>query len=292
MTLHHDTRPLSIDLLGPDDLVETFAFLDRDPIVNVYLAALVLRDALGHARDQFLAARRDDAIVALLYLGPGSGAILPVGDDRDALRRLADEAAARLASFPRRFQIIGTRPAVRPFLARFAEAGRVPRLERDQTYMALERGDLAEVEPLPELRPAGPEDQERMFESGVRLRTEELEEDPRRADALAYARRVEEECRDGHTFVWADEDGLRFRASVSARTADAAQISGVYTLPLLRNRGIATRGVAELCRRLFGRSAAACLFVNDLNAPAIAVYRKLGFTARAEWYSAFYTGER
>ena len=42
MTLHHDTRPLSIDRMGPDDLVETFAFLDRDPVLNVYLAALVI----------------------------------------------------------------------------------------------------------------------------------------------------------------------------------------------------------------------------------------------------------
>ena len=288
MTLHHETRPLTVDRLGPDDLVEAFAFLDRDPILNVYLSALVLRDALDHPRDLFLAARRDDALAALLYLGPASGAVLPVGEDGAALVRLAEEASGRLESFPRRFQIIGTRVATRPFVARLTAAGLVPRLERAQTYMAVERGGLAATAPLPELRAATPADAEALFESGVRLRREELDEDPRRADALAYARRVEEECRDGHTFVWTDAGGLRFRASVSARTGDAAQISGVFTPPGLRNRGIATRGVGELCRRIQERSAAACLFVNDVNAAAIAVYRKLGFTSRAEWYSAFY----
>jgi len=43
-----------------------------------------------------------------------------------------------------------------------------------------------------------------------------------------------------------------------------------------------------LCARLLEKSAAVCLFVNDFNAPAIAVYRRLGFTPVAEWASAFY----
>ena len=47
MALHHDTRILTVEQLGPDDLVETFAFLDRDPVVNVYLIALTLRDGLA-----------------------------------------------------------------------------------------------------------------------------------------------------------------------------------------------------------------------------------------------------
>src|SRR5437867_7212250 len=120
MTLHHDTRPLSIDRMGPDDLVETFAFLDRDPVLNVYLAALVLRDGLAHPRDSFLAARRDGEIAALLYLGLQSGAILPVGDDPPALGLLAAQMRERLPALPRRFQVIGPRGAVAPFVTRFA----------------------------------------------------------------------------------------------------------------------------------------------------------------------------
>jgi predicted GNAT family acetyltransferase len=281
-----------VDRLGPDDLIETFAFLDRDPVVNVYLVALTLRDGLAHTRDTFWAARRDGEIAALLYLGPQSGAILPVGDDPAGLRLLAEEARVRLSALPRRFQVIGPRAAAAPFLACFSDAGLTPRLERAQTYMALDRGALAVPERLPELRPASPDDHPRMFESGVHLRVEELDEDPRVADLMSYSRRVEEECRDGHTFVWTGAEGLRFRASVSAATADAAQISGVYTPPALRNQGIARRGVGELCLRLFEHSGAACLFVNDINAPALAVYRRLGFTKRAEWVSAFYAGPR
>lgn len=288
MSLHEDTRTVAIDRLGPDDLVETFAFLDRDPVVNVYLVALALRDGLAHPRDAFWGARREGEITSLLYLGPQSGAVLPVGDDPAGLRLLAEVARERLSALPRRFQVIGPRAAAAPFVECFAAAGLTPRLARPQTYMAVARAGFARTDRMPELRPAAPEDAAAVFESGVSLRIEELEEDPRQADPLAYARRVEEECRDGHTYVWREDGELRFRASVSAVTGDAAQISGVYTPPALRNRGIAQRGVGELCERLFERSRAACLFVNDVNAPALTVYRKLGFAARAAWFSAFY----
>jgi len=117
---------------------------------------------------------------------------------------------------------------------------------------------------------------------------EELEEDPRRADALAYARRVEEECRDGWTWVWRDGRGLCFRAGISALTAEAAQVSGVYVPPSLRGQRIASQALAELCARLLQRSRTVCLFVNDFNAPALALYRRMGFVATADWASAFY----
>ena len=40
MALHPDAGALAIERLGPPNLVELFAFLDRDPVLNVYLVAL------------------------------------------------------------------------------------------------------------------------------------------------------------------------------------------------------------------------------------------------------------
>ncbi|MBI5711400.1 MAG: GNAT family N-acetyltransferase [Candidatus Eisenbacteria bacterium] len=292
MSLHHSTGAVTLDRLGPGDLLEVFGYLDRDPVVNVYLLALALRDGLARPRDEFWAVRRDGELVGLLCLGGQSGAVLPLGDDAAALRLLADQAAARLAFLPRRFQVIGPREAVAAVVERLDARGLAPRVRRAQLYMAVPRGSLAPGERLPELRPARPEDYDLVFHSGAGLRAEELEEDPRAVDPLAYARRVEEECRDGYTWLWVADGALRFRASVSALTSDAVQISGVYTPPALRNRGHATRALTELCTRLFHRAGAACLFVNDFNAPALAVYRRLGFEDRAAWASAFYEAPR
>ena len=273
---------------GFPDLLEVFGWLDRDPVANVYLVALVLRDGLSAPRDEYWLARRGDALAGLVCLGGSSGAILPVGEDPQALAALAVRVAERLSVVPRQFQVVGPRAAVTAVVARLREAGLGPRLELLQTYMAVERGGLPPFERLPELRPARPEDYELVHRSGAELRAEELKEDPRLADPGTYARRVEEECRLGHTYLWLEDGALRFRASLSALTADAVQISGVFVPPGLRNRGLARRGLAELCTRMFPRARSACLFVNDSNAPAISLYLRLGFRPCAEWASAFF----
>jgi uncharacterized protein len=283
---------ISVDRLSPSDLVETFGFLDRDPVANVYPIALLLRDALGRPRDEYWGARRHGEMVALLHLGGQSGAVLPLGDDAEALRLLGEQASQRLLSLPRRFQVIGPRDAVDPFLTRFSRSGAIPRLDRPQSYLALEGGRLPPFEPLPELAAATPADEPLVHESGARLRLEELDEDPRDVDPTGYRRRAAEECRDGHTYLWKNSSGLRFRASVSAVTADAAQVSGVYTPPELRGQGVARRGLSELCHRLLDRTRAVCLFVNEVNLPALALYRRLGFRPHVAWRSLFYDGAR
>jgi uncharacterized protein len=289
MALHPEPGVLPVERLGPADLLEVFSFLDRDAWLNVYLLALTLRDGLAHPRDEFWGVRRDGELVALVYLGGQSGAVLPCGDEDPAAHAaLSGQVQRRLAFLPRRFQAIGPRSAIAALAARLSEDGLTPRIHRAQIYMALERGALAPFERLPELRPARADDYAAVYETGAALRAEELEEDPRAVDPVAYARRVEEECRDGHTWVWCARGELRFRASVSALSGDAVQVSGVYVPPAYRNKGSARRGLSELCARLLVRTATTCLFVNDFNAPAIAVYRHIGFRHHADWASAFY----
>jgi len=288
MSHHPDSTALIIERAGYPEMLEVFGWLDRDPVVNAYLVALVLRDGLNAPRDEYWVARRGSALAGLVHLGGASGAILPVADDAAAQGALAARVATRLSVVPRRFQVVGPRAAVTAVVTHLHDAGLAPRLMRPQTYMAVERGRLPPFERLAGLRPARPEDYDLIYHSGAELRAEEIEEDPRGADPETYARRVVEECRQGYTHLWIEDGALRFRASLSAITPDAVQISAVYVPPEHRNRGYARRGLAEMCLRFFERARAACLFVNDGNAPAIAVYQRLGFRACAEWASAFY----
>jgi GNAT superfamily N-acetyltransferase len=290
MTLASDPTTPIVERLRPANLAELLAWLGEEPVLHVYLSALALRDALGAPQDETWAARRGGEIVALLHLGGRSGAVLPHGRDPEGLRRLAEVARARRIALPARIQVIGPSAGVGMFVEAFEQDGLRARLHRQQVYMQLDPGDLSPIERLPELRPARPEDYPMVYDSGAELRAEELEEDPRVVDPRGYPKRVEEECRDGYTWLWVDGQGLRFRASISAATADAAQISGVYTPPGRRGQGFATRGLAEMCRRLLMRSHHACLFVNDFNEPAIAVYKRLGFRPISDWASAFFDG--
>ncbi len=292
MSVRPEVHAVITEKAGYHDLIEVVGWLDREPVVNVYLLALVLRDGLSASQDEYWVARRGGSLAGLVCLGGAAGAVLPAGDDPAALAALAERTVGRLSVVPERFQLVGAREAVRAIVARLREAGLTPRLERPQTYMAVEPGGLPSFRRLPELRPARPEDFALVYQSGADLRAEELEEDPRVADPEGYARRVHAECRDGYTYLWLEGGQLLFRASLSALTADAVQISGVYTPPERRNRGYAQRGLAELCARFFARARAACLFVNDFNAPALAVYRRLGFRTCAAWATAFYGTRR
>jgi uncharacterized protein len=273
---------------APEDLLEVFGWLDRDPVVNVYPLALVLRDRLRAPRDEFWVAQQASRITGIVYIGAASGAILPVAEDDQTRTALAARIVDRVGAVPERFQLVGPRADVEVATRALTAAGIPPRMERAQIYMSLPREQLVRFERLPALRRAQPDDLALVFETGADLRAEELGEDPRHADPEGYAGRVEDECRNGYTWLWIEEGTLRFRASLSALTADAVQISGVYTPPAQRNHGYAQRGLAELLTRQFERTRAACLFVNDFNAPAIAVYRRLGFRHAADWASIFY----
>jgi ribosomal protein S18 acetylase RimI-like enzyme len=288
MTLASDPAAPTLERLRPVHLPELLRWLQRDPVLHVYLTALALRDSLAAPHDETWAARRLGEIVGVLHLGGRSGAVLPHGSDPDAFRQLAEVARMRREALPPRLQIIGPARAVDVFVEAFQYDELAPRLHRRQVYLSLESDRLLDLDRLPALRPARPEDFTMVYESGAALRHEELEEDPRVADPRGYPRRVEEECRDGHTWIWVENGQLRFRASISAATADAAQVSGVYTPPEFRGRRYATRGLAELCARLLARSRNACLFVNDFNVPALALYRRLGFREIAAWASAFF----
>jgi len=272
----------------PAELLEVFSWLDRDPIVNVYLAALVLRDRLAAPADEYWLVRRGGELSGLVHLGTLSGAVLPVGGGADVHAVLAERVAERLDRLPPRFQVVGDRGGVEAIVARLRTAGIEPRRYRPHTYMAVAQGGLPDFERVGALRPARPEDYPLVHDSGADLRAEEIGDDPRASDPDGYARRVGEECHGGYTYLWIEDGELRFRASLSALTADAVQIAGVYTPPAWRGRGYARRGLAELCARQFARVRAACLFVSDANAPALAVYRRLGFLPCAAWGSALY----
>jgi ribosomal protein S18 acetylase RimI-like enzyme len=270
MALHPGIGTPVLDRLGPRDVPEVLSFLEDEPVLNVYLIALVLRDALARPSDAWWGARRDGRLSALLFVGALSGAVLPAGNDPQAHRLLGERAFQEKLARPPRLQII------------------VPRLERDQVYLSLDHTPGAPGTLAPELRTARREDYAFLYHAGAELRAEELLEDPREIDPVAYARRVEEECRDGWTWLWRDSRGLCFRAGISALTPEAAQVSGVYVPPALRGQGIATRALGELCARLLLRARAVCLFVNDVNEPALKLYRRLGFRELAAWASAFY----
>ena len=86
------------------------------------------------------------------------------------------------------------------------------------------------------------------------------------------------------------ENGMRliFKADISAPSRYGVQISGVYTDPSVRNQGVATRAMRELCRLLFVRGwPRVTLYVNEGNQPALKVYERVGFSYLHDYMTIF-----
>ena len=145
------------------------------------------------------------------------------------------------------------------------------------------------------VRPAQPSETEMVLPASVDMFIGELGYDPT-TDGPGYRRHVCWLIEQRRSYVVLDDGAggpaqpgspraVAFKADVGAlwHSPDGgiAQLTGVWTRPDLRGRGVgaaALAGVVDAVRRdLVGADGVVSLYVNDYNAPAMALYRSLGF---------------
>lgn len=139
------------------------------------------------------------------------------------------------------------------------------------------------------LREASITDLDAVFLASAMMHREETFEDPLRTNPDAFRNHVRHRIESGRSFVWFDEHRrLLFKADISAQSRYGVQISGVYTTPLARNKGIATRAMIDLCRIMFARGwPRTTLYVNSDNMAARRVYEKVGFRYYDDYQTIF-----
>jgi hypothetical protein len=87
----------------------------------------------------------------------------------------------------------------------------------------------------------------------------------------------------------ASRDGLPLaKAGTNARGYGVDQIGGVFTVAPERGKGLARIVMAALLEAIFAVKPAACLFVKKANAPAIALYERLGFATLGGYVISYY----
>ena len=145
------------------------------------------------------------------------------------------------------------------------------------------------------VRRAHPNETEMVLPASVDMFIGELGYDPT-TDGPGYRRHVGWLIEQGRSYVVLDDGAggpvkpgspraVAFKADVGALwhspTGGVAQLTGVWTRPDLRGRGVgaaALAGVVDAVRRdHVGADGVVSLYVNDYNTPAMALYRSLGF---------------
>ena len=272
------SRSSSLRLLNDRDRHDVLELCDRDPVVNVFVSSRVHEAGLDPVRlgGQMWGFAPGGKLTSACYAGAN---LVPVGATPAAATAFAGRA--RLQG-RRCSSIVGPAEAVgqmwellRPYW------GRPREIREAQPVMAI--SGPPRVAPDLNLRRVRPTELDVLLPASVAMFTEEVGVSPLGADGgAAYRARVAELIALGRAFARIEDGRVMFKAEIGAVTPHACQVQGVWVRPELRGRGFAVAGMAAVVQEALRTIApVVSLYVNDFNAPARAVYRKVGFTELA-----------
>jgi hypothetical protein len=236
------------------------------------LTYLAIEGTPAMQRDVHVVFGKTDAVEGVAFLGRQ----IVLAAEPEAL-----DVLARRGARSRERAIVGPREAVRAYWQQVRERHARPRLVRErQPVMVIDETSLRDGNAPVAVRRAREDEWRDVAENSAAMIAGELETNPRR-DAgfdIGIRRMV---CL-GLWWVGESDGRLCFFCNVGAWSPQTAQLQGIWTPPALRGRGLATAALAAVCRTLLNVVPTLSLYVNDFNAPAVALYRRLGFRDAGE----------
>ncbi|MDQ4008888.1 MAG: GNAT family N-acetyltransferase [Actinomycetota bacterium] len=267
------TKP-GLRLLGPDDLPQVQALLDRDPVTNVFVDYRVRLTGLDSRwlGGEMWGYVEDGELVSLCHAAAN---LVPVEATPEALSAFATRALARGRTCS---SIVGPQDAVADFWHNVKPWWGPARLIRDaQPFMTLATPPA--VAPDPGVRRVLPDEFEVLYPACVDMFTEEVGVSPEAGGGRdLYQTRVRQLIAKGLAFARIEDGRVLFKAEIGAVTPHACQVQGVWVHPDLRGRGLSTPGmaaVAELAMR--DVAPVVTLYVNAHNEAARRCYERAGF---------------
>ena len=264
--------------LSESDRPGVLQFLARRPLHNVFLTSRIMDEGFATASPA-VEVLRDGKTMVVASLGANVVIASDQNELDDELESALRVLAARVVDryLPVR-AIISEAHLVEPFWDELRLSVSAPTVVRlNQPILSLCPGREPSLPDLDRVRHARLDELDGLVHACAAMHLEEVGIDPMARDPWAYRQRTRELIVRRRSFVMLDSQGIAFKCELSAETKDAVQIMGVWTRPDVRRRGLARRGMAEVCGRLLRDGRCATLFVNDFNRPALALYESLGF---------------
>ena len=250
------------------------AFLARRPYDNVFAQSLVDREP----ESIYVARDADGSLCGVLY----AGSCIAFGVD--VPERAATFSSVMAQTTPR--MIVSPRAALERFWESVRDRMPPPAIVRaSQPVYALAREGKTVAHDLRglEIGQAGANETGELALEAARMAAGEFDmPPPNYVDRMTRAR-FDETVADGRVWRARREGRLVFQCYIGSVTPQTAQLQGVWSPPQARGRGDATRAFGEICARLLREHASLCLYVNDFNARAIALYERAGFERVGEF---------
>ncbi|MGZ8797659.1 MAG: GNAT family N-acetyltransferase, partial [Thermoanaerobaculia bacterium] len=242
----------SLRALGEDDVKNAIAFLQRDPLINVYLISRLFEEHSA-AATQIYVVRHNRDIVLLASLATNIVLAADPAEKPDvldsAIAMIAERIVARM--IPVR-AIISPANLVEKLWLRLRTRLDPPTVVRmnQPVYSIRKRFDFPD---LTEARFATLDDLEQLVPACAAMHKEEVGIDPLERDAAGYRERIRELIDRRRAIVHVRDGLIASKCEFSAVSEDAVQLMGVWTHPQFRRRGLAKVTLREVCGHLFRR---------------------------------------
>ncbi|HEX6097906.1 MAG TPA: GNAT family N-acetyltransferase [Thermoanaerobaculia bacterium] len=266
----------SLRLLAEDDFKDALEFLQRDPLINVYLIARLIEER-SLAAAQIAVVRYNGAIVVVASLATN---IVIAGDP--SIPKDITDAGVSLVAERILTRMLPVRAIISPStlvetlwndLRARLDPPTVVRLNQP-VYALRKRLDYPD---LMLARYALLRDLDQLVPACAAMHNEEVGINPLERDAAGYRERIRELIEKKRAVIRVVDGQIATKTEYSAVTNDAVQLMGVWTHPRFRRRGLSRELLREVCGHLGRKGKTVTLFVNDFNRPAIGLYESLGF---------------
>lgn len=268
-------------MLSSENAGEALAYLERRPTENVYVHWLLATGQVGRSGELALWRAPGGAIGGCCYVGMQ---LVPAADSDDALDAFAEHALRA----PRARMIVGVRRYVERVWTALAPAMPAPSATRvSQPLYSVSRSTLAYSRADAEVAVATLRDLDELVVNSALMIAGELGGDPRRTNA-DFRNRTARIITAGWCWTYRIDGRLAFMCNVGSAMAQTAQLQGVWSPPAMRGHGYAARALGAICDRLLDATPTLCLYVNDFNRAAIALYERVGFRRVGEFQTILF----
>jgi uncharacterized protein len=277
----------AVRLLDARDTFDALDVVARDPYSNVFVGSRIHAVGLDSWRlgAEIWGYPARGRLESLCYAGANLVPVQATGAAIDAFTDRAVRQGRRCSS------IVGPADAVGALWARLEPHwGPARTIRRRQPVMVTTRAAPQDIRRDHGVRPVEPVELDVLLPASVAMFTEEIGISPVAGDGgTLYRARVRELVESGRSLARIDGDQVVFKAEIGAVTPSACQVQGVWVAPPMRGRGFAVAGMAAVVdHALESVAPAVCLYVNDYNHAARAVYRKVGFEDYATFMSILF----
>lgn len=247
-------------------------FLSMRPAHTAYMAGLIHMNGLESAanRGEFYAYRNsDNAIEGVALIGHAV--------TFEAASESATEALARHASRHAETVLLRSEhDKMESFWRHYSAGGRAAGVTCHERLLELDASCASGGSDY-ELREATPAELEQVVAMNVELTVDERGIDPLKFDPQGFRQRILRRIRRGQIWVWMQGEKVVFKADIITQTPDVVYLEGIYVHRDARGQGHGVRSMRRLGEILLKNAQTLCLFVNERNHAAQALYKKAGY---------------